>query len=200
LKTVMLSQIIVAYPEDMLEEEALQYAQSEVNEWAKQGMYEVHKSYRHYDGDFCFGGGWFIVVAVLPGGQISNHYQIADWDLFDIPEKETALYPFDGHTAEDVIKRLATLPKRRLMNFGEAIAKANNGEKIARVGWNAGGMFLYIVPAAAYPAMTATAKEYFKDNLVPYRAYWALKTAVGDIATWAPSCSDSLADDWIVVN
>jgi hypothetical protein len=66
----------------------------------------VHKSWKHHDGELCFGGGWFIVVAVLPTGQISNHYKAEDWDLFNIPEVEKALFPFDGHTSEDVIKRL----------------------------------------------------------------------------------------------
>ena len=83
------------------------------NEWAKGNegpincevensknspMYDVHKSWRHHDGQLCFGGGWFIVVAILPTGQISNHYKAEDWDLFKIPEVEKAKYPFDGHT------------------------------------------------------------------------------------------------------
>ena len=71
--------------------------------------YDVHKSWKHNDGDFCFGGGWFIVVAVLPTGQISNHYPATDWDLFKIPEVEKAKYPFDGHTGQDVINRLLNL-------------------------------------------------------------------------------------------
>ena len=66
----------------------------------------VHKSWKHHDGELCFSGGWFIVVAVLPTGQISNHYKAEDWDLFKIPEVEKALFPFDGHIGEDVIKRL----------------------------------------------------------------------------------------------
>ena len=52
-----------------------------------EGKYEVHKSYRHADGELCFGGGWFIVMAYLPTGQISNHYRIEDWNLFNIPER-----------------------------------------------------------------------------------------------------------------
>lgn len=79
------------------------------NEWAAHGKYSVHKSYRHSDGEFCFGGGWFIVVANLPTGQISNHYQISDWELFKIPETEMALFEFDGHTATDVLSRLKEL-------------------------------------------------------------------------------------------
>lgn len=88
------------------------------NEWASHGLFtksgaelvpvkhDVHKSWRHHDGELCFGGGWFIVVAVLPSGQISNHYEASDWNLFKIPETETAKYEWDGHTTEDVINRL----------------------------------------------------------------------------------------------
>lgn len=71
--------------------------------------YQVHKSKRHFDGEECFGGGWFIVVANLPTGQISNHYKLEDWDLFKIPEYEKALFEFDGHTTKDVINRLKQL-------------------------------------------------------------------------------------------
>jgi hypothetical protein len=76
------------------------------NEWAKQAKYRVHKSWRHHDGELCFGGGWFIVVAILPSGQISNHYEAKDWELFQIMETEKAIYPFDGHTPSDVIQRI----------------------------------------------------------------------------------------------
>ncbi len=86
------------------------------NEWAKMKLYDVHKSIRHNDGEYCFGGGWFIVVAILPDGQISNHYKLEDWDLFKIPIVLKAKYPFDGHTEKDVIKRLRSLLKNDLKN------------------------------------------------------------------------------------
>ena len=79
------------------------------NEWAAQGKYRVHKSMKHHDGELCFGGGWFIVVAVLPSGQISNHYEMSDWGLFDVPSFDKAQYEFDGHTSHDVIIRLQSL-------------------------------------------------------------------------------------------
>ena len=72
-------------------------------------LYSVHKSWRHNDGELCFGGEWFIVVAILPTGQISNHYEAKDWDLFKIPEVDKALYPFDNHTPQDVLTRLKNL-------------------------------------------------------------------------------------------
>ena len=71
--------------------------------------YNVHKSWRHSDGELCFGGGWFIVSAMLPTGLISNHYKAEDWDLFKIPQEEKAKYPFDGHTTQDVLNRLKEL-------------------------------------------------------------------------------------------
>ena len=71
--------------------------------------HDVHKSTRHHDGELCFGGGWFIVVANLPSGQISNHYEMKHWDLFRVPEYEKAKYEWDGHTSEDVINRLKSL-------------------------------------------------------------------------------------------
>lgn len=68
--------------------------------------YDVHKSWRHNDGELCFGGGWFIVSANLPGGLISNHYEEKYWDLFKVPKVEKAKYEYDGHTAQDVLTRL----------------------------------------------------------------------------------------------
>lgn len=78
------------------------------NEWAKQGLYDVHKSTKHHDGQECFGGGWFIVMATLPTGQISNHYELKDWDLFRCREQAVANV-WDGHTAQDVAQRLLAL-------------------------------------------------------------------------------------------
>lgn len=63
------------------------------------------KSLKHSDGEFCFGGGWFIVVTELPHGQISNHYESKHWDLFRVPAVDIPP-AFDDHTSEDVIERL----------------------------------------------------------------------------------------------
>lgn len=65
----------------------------------------VHKSKRHHDGEECFGGCWFVVMANLPTGQISNHYELKDWNLFQIPEKEVA-DKWDGHTPQEAADRL----------------------------------------------------------------------------------------------
>ena len=89
-----------------LYEYRLLYNASMFNELAKQGLYDVHKSKLHSDGNIPFDDdNWFIVMAELPTGQISNHYEMKDWDLFQIPEKEKANI-WDGHTPQDVAKRL----------------------------------------------------------------------------------------------
>lgn len=84
-------------------------------------------------------------------------------------------------------------------DFGAALQLLKLGYKVARKGWNGSGMFAYMVPANSYPAQTGAIKSYFGDTLIPYRAYFALKTAQDDVATWVPSGSDILAEDWEIV-
>ena len=73
------------------------------NEWAHLGVHGVHKARRHADGSqYC---GWFIVVAQLPTGQISNHYPDEHWDLFKIPALDRAAI-WDGHTPAQAADRM----------------------------------------------------------------------------------------------
>ena len=89
-----------------LYEYRLLYNAAFFNELAKQGLYDVHKSKRHSNGEIPFGDpNWFIVVAELPTGQISNHYEMKDWFLFQVPEKELS-NEYDGHSPADVAERL----------------------------------------------------------------------------------------------
>lgn len=72
---------------------------------AGQAEYDVHKSRFHSDGTPAFGGEWFVVVAYLPTGQITNHYKLEDWDYFNVEERIRAA-EWDGHTPADAAKRL----------------------------------------------------------------------------------------------
>lgn len=74
------------------------------NEWASQGKYDVHKSQKHSDGTM-FDGGYFIVVAQLPTGQISNHYKMKHWEEFKIPEREFAAQ-WDRHASTGSLERM----------------------------------------------------------------------------------------------
>lgn len=84
------------------------------------------------------------------------------------------------------------------MNFGDAIEALKSGLKVARSGWNGKGMFLYYVPANSYPAQTEAAKAHFGD-MVPYRAYIAMKTVDNEVVPWLASQTDVLAEDWEIV-
>lgn len=106
------------------------------NEWARLNRYDVHKSWRHSDGEKCFGGGWFVVYAQLPSGQISNHYEADAWEFFRIPERETGA-EWDGHTPQEVATRLAFLLR---VEAQAARREAASGEllgylpKVTRIG------------------------------------------------------------------
>lgn len=95
------------------------------NEFAKQGLYDVHKSRKHSNGEYPFGdSNWFIVMAELPTGQISNHYEMKDWDKFQIPEKPLA-NKWDGHSPRDVAERLTSFmnPKKEYPKTYEECCK-----------------------------------------------------------------------------
>jgi len=87
------------------------------------------------------------------------------------------------------------------LNFGDALHLLQRGYSVARSGWNGKGMFVYLVPAASYPARTGAAKQHFGESaMVPYNAYFAIKNANETVSTWVPSVNDCLADDWHLVD
>lgn len=96
----------------------------------------------------------------------------------------------------------AAYQRSNAMNFGHALKALKNGQKVARSGWNGKGMFLYFVPANSYPASRNTLETMagiFKDDLVPYCSYIAMKTAQDNVVPWLASQTDVLADDWTIV-
>lgn len=89
---------------DELYEYRMLYNAHAARGWLAAGI-PVVKSWRHSDGEECFGGGWFIVTAELPTGQVSNHYPQEAWQLFEVPEVERAP-EWDGHTSWEAAQRL----------------------------------------------------------------------------------------------
>jgi hypothetical protein len=97
-----------------LYEYRMMYNAALFNEWATQKKYHVHKSKRHHDGEKCFGSSnWFVVVALLPEGQISNHYEMKHWYLFNIPELDKVAFEYDGHTPQESLNRLRTVVQHK---------------------------------------------------------------------------------------
>lgn len=88
-----------------------------------------------------------------------------------------------------------------LRDIGDAVTWLKNGGKVARKGWNSAEQYVYYVPAASYPAhrnINGTMVE-DENTMVAYNAYLAIKTPNGTVSTWAPSCADTLATDYILI-
>ena len=86
------------------------------------------------------------------------------------------------------------------MPFGLAVEALKLGKKIARAGWNGIEMFVYLVDGSTF---TVNRKPllgiYPEGTVINYRPHMDIRTADGTIATWSPSGSDALADDWYIV-
>ena len=70
------------------------------------------KSYRHEDGEYCFGGGWFVVGIDTPEGSYTYHYENKYWGMFDCLDLPRAKH-WDGHTEADAETRLMSLEPER---------------------------------------------------------------------------------------
>ena len=81
------------------------------------------KSYRHEDGEYCFGGGWFIVGIDTPEGSYTYHYENKYWDMFDCIDLPRAKH-WDGHTEADAKIRLMSLePESKWILVTERLPK-----------------------------------------------------------------------------
>lgn len=107
----------------------------------------------------------------------------------------------DGYTSwspKDVFEK-AYRPTDGL-TFGLAIEALKLGKKVARKGWNGADMFLYLVQGSEFEVNRPPLNTIYPEGTkVKYRPHIDLKTADGSIATWSPSGSDALAEDWFIV-
>ena len=95
------------------------------------------------------------------------------------------------------------------MRFGEALAYARNGKRIARLGWNGKGMYVYMTKGRLLPVdswevrmpsqeLTEIEKEKGYVNIMPHLD---MKSAQDTrIIGWTASQTDMLAFDWYVVD
>ena len=72
----------------------------------KQNKDKAWKSWKHEDGEFCFGGGWFIVGIDTQQGSYTYHYEDKYWNWFECEELPVGKH-WDGHTEEDVTRLLS---------------------------------------------------------------------------------------------
>lgn len=83
------------------------------------------KSKQHYDGTMY--DGMFIVGIDTPEGQATYHYDVEPyWKMFRAKELDQAP-PWDGHTPDEAIKRIANLVRAEARTENEAGQKEKKG-------------------------------------------------------------------------
>lgn len=98
------------------------------------------KSFRHEDGEYCFGGGWFIVGIDTPEGSYTYHYENKYWNMFDCIDIPRGKH-WDGHTEADAETRLMSLgPERKKGKFihGRELSREMTGDCVIAIrydGW-----------------------------------------------------------------
>lgn len=86
------------------------------------------------------------------------------------------------------------------MNFGSALQALENGQKVAREGWNGKGMFLFLVPGSVFKVNRAPLLGIYPEGTeINYRPHIDMKTVDGEIVPWVASQTDMLAKDWVIV-
>lgn len=88
-----------------------------------------------------------------------------------------------------------------LMSFSGALDALKQNHKVARIGWNGKGMWLYLVPGSTFQVSAGRplAAHLPVGETVNYHAHVDMKTATGDHVPWLCSQTDMLAEDWMVV-
>ena len=73
-------------------------------------LHPVWRSKRHSDGELAFGGKWFLLgMERRKGAQITYHLPISRWDDCSFANTIDKAPEFDGHTSDDVLKRIKVL-------------------------------------------------------------------------------------------
>ena len=139
-------------------------------------------------------------------------------------EKKThpCLVPFNSLPVEQQIKdRLFCAIvdahiTRITVTFGEAVKALKQGRLITRAGWNGKGLFVFMqvpsmIPSDVVPKMQSlpqSVKDEFQKRTsgpamaqaIRYSNQLAIVDLTNEIKGWAPSVSDALAEDWVVLD
>lgn len=86
------------------------------------------------------------------------------------------------------------------MNFSDALLNIKAGRRVARLGWNGQGMFLYLVGGSMFAVNREPLLSILGEGTkVNYLAHIDMRTASGACVPWIASQTDLLADDWVEV-
>ena len=87
------------------------------------------------------------------------------------------------------------------MDFSLALTNIKAGHRLARMGWNGKGMFIFLVNGSVFKVNREPLMSILGEGTeVKYQGHVDMKTADGSIVPWLCSQSDMLANDWAIVN
>lgn len=87
-----------------------------------------------------------------------------------------------------------------LFSFADALHAVKKGSKIARMGWNGKGMFLFLVPGSTFKVSRPPLLGIYPEGTeINYCPHIDMRTADGKIVPWLASQTDLLADDWVIL-
>ena len=133
---------------------------------------------------------------------------------WDIPDEEEPLAP--GYVLQYEDGYVSWSPKEQFettymtgnnLSFSAAVYLLKQGKRLARAGWNGKNMWVSMTPGKV---LDVSIHDIWTDNIyqvavsnggtVELSPYMSLKTADNKIQIgWVPSQSDTLAEDWSVV-
>lgn len=84
--------------------------------------------------------------------------------------------------------------------FSEALNLVRSGKKVARVGWNGAGMFIFLVCGSTFKVNRSPLLGIYAEGTeINYRSHIDMKTVDGSVVPWVASQTDILATDWCIV-
>lgn len=87
------------------------------------------------------------------------------------------------------------------LTFGLAVEALKQGKRVARVGWNGKGMFLFLVAGSRFQVNRPPLLGIYPEGTtIDYCPHIDMRTADGKIVPWLASQTDVLAEDWVVVD
>jgi len=85
-------------------------------------------------------------------------------------------------------------------SFGDTIVLLKAGYKVARIGWNGKGMFLFLVPGSKFKVSRPPLLGIYPEGTeIEYQPHIDMKTAQDTVVPWLASQADILAEDWVLV-
>lgn len=93
-----------------------------------------------------------------------------------------------------------TVPAFEGMDFSTALLALNAGCRVARVGWNGKGMFIFKVNGSRFTVNREPLLSIMGEGTqVDYHAHVDMRTADGQIVPWLCSQTDMQAMDWVLI-